>query len=255
MPVANDNSPDAGLFYRLGQAAGRRLRRGRWVWRSLTGGEADALRAERDVGRDLATAFRRQFPLARRPETRRALDEIGARLAGRLRDRRRTFVFSLVAAEAPNAFALPGGFVFVTSGMLDLLGPDRDEAAFLLAHEMAHVVHKDAIERVKTETAVSMALRALPVGGGAMRWARSAGARLLRSAYSRKREDAADRFALRLARAAGFDPRAGAELLRRLAAANGSGSGMLGEYFSTHPPLETRARRLDELARTGNRGR
>ena len=66
-----------GLFYHLGRKVGPKVRKARWVWESMTGTEADAIRLEHGVGLDLAQEARHQLDLDPDAETRRALDDIG----------------------------------------------------------------------------------------------------------------------------------------------------------------------------------
>ncbi len=75
----------AGLFYDLGKAIGSILHKGKWVFDSVTGSEADAIRAEGPVGRDLALALLQQMPPDSDPEVGRFLAQMGACLASRVR--------------------------------------------------------------------------------------------------------------------------------------------------------------------------
>src|SRR5438034_8355826 len=129
-----------GFFYNLGKTLGQGVRKANWVFRSLAGSDADAVRAEHAVGRDLAQAFVREATLDPDPAVGQWLDELGGRLAGCVTDRQRAFRFQAVLAPEVNAFALPGGFVFVTRPLLQLTGGDAGETAFVLGHEMGHVI-------------------------------------------------------------------------------------------------------------------
>jgi Zn-dependent protease with chaperone function len=109
-----------GLFYSLGKAAGPKIRKGMWMWRSLTGTEEETIAAEFDVGRDLATEVARQVKVDNDPETLKLINEVGARLTARVRNKKRKFTFAVMINKEPNAFALPGGFIFITRGLLEL---------------------------------------------------------------------------------------------------------------------------------------
>jgi predicted Zn-dependent protease len=234
-----------GLFYNLGRKMGPKIRKAQWMWTSFTGTEAEAIRLERRVGLDLAEEARKQLPLDEDPRTCRALDEIGGRLAARVANRERSFRFEAFAAGEPNAFALPGGFIFVSRSLLELCRWDESETAFILGHEMAHVIRGHAIERIVANTAVTVASRAAPVRGALGGWLKTVGVQYLQTAYSRDHELEADRLGLRLARAAGFEPQGALRLLARLAdLKKSSESSRLGEYFSTHPTAEIRIQSL-----------
>ena len=236
----------AGFFHKLGKLAGPRVRKGKWLWQSLTGSQDDVLKAEHDVGRDMAAEVRRQLPPDDDAETAALIGEIGGRLARCVAEKRRTFQFELVRGGEPNAFALPGGFVFVTRALVDLCERRPDELAFVLGHEMAHVIRGHALDRMLSSSATVLAARALPAGGvGA--WVKHVGIRYLEGAYSRDRELGADELGVRLADAAGYDRRGAARLLERLGelhARGAEGALRLGRYFASHPPAAERVRQV-----------
>jgi len=230
-----------GLFYNLGRRMGPKFRKAQWMWASFTGTEAEAIRLEHGVGLDLADEARKQLPLDPDPRTRQTLDEVGPRLAACVASKLRSFHFDAFAAGAPNAFALPGGFIFVSRSILDLCRWDKNEMAFILAHEMGHVIRGHAIERIVTNTAVAAASRAAPVRGALGGWLKTVGVQYLQTAYSRDHELEADRLGVRLLMAAGFEPSGAIRLLARLADLKRAAEpSSLGEYFSTHPTSEIR---------------
>jgi predicted Zn-dependent protease len=229
-----------GFFYNLGRTVGSQLRKANWVYRSLTGTEADALQAEYEVGRDLAWSLVQQMAVDPDRAAEQFLDDLGARLAAGVGIPGRRFCFRLVAAPEANAFALPGGFVFLTRPLLELCNWDRDEAAFVMGHEMGHVIRLHAIDRLMADSVLGAALSKLKLGKGLL-GAPLTGllTRLLHQGYSREQELDADRLGVRLAGAAGFDPTAAVRLLARLVTQAGSPS-LLGSYFASHPPLDVR---------------
>ena len=228
-----------GLFYNLGKKVGPKVRKARWVWESVTGTEVDTIRLEHGVGADLAQEARTQ--LQPDPETKQVLDEVGGRLVGRVANKLRSFQFEAFQGGEPNAFALPGGFIFVSRPIVELCRWDRDELAFILAHEMGHVIKGHAIDRIVTNSAVSMASRATPVRGVLGPWLQRVGVQFLETAYSRDRELEADQLGVRLAAAAGYDPQGSLKLFASLAELKASPEPLdLGAYFSTHPTFEVR---------------
>lgn len=230
-----------GLFYNLGRKMGPKIRKAQWMWTSFTGTEEEAIRLEHGVGLDLAEEARQQLPLDADPRTRQTLDEVGRALAACVANKRRSFHFDAFLAGEPNAFALPGGFVFVNRPILDLCRWDRSEIAFILGHEMGHVIRGHAIERIVTHTAVSVASKAAPVRGALGGWLKTVGIQYVQTSYSRDQELEADRLGVRLMQAAGFEPEGTVRLLSRLADLKRAAEpSSLGEYFSTHPTAETR---------------
>jgi beta-barrel assembly-enhancing protease len=239
-----------GLFYNLGKKAGPSVRKAKWLWGSVTASDSEIVRLEHDVGLDLAVEAREQLQLDTDPEISELLEGIGARLAQRVGNKRRSFHFEPFVAGEPNAFALPGGFVFVSRSIADLCHGSRDELAFVLGHEMGHIISGHAIERIMTNSAVSAASRTTAVRGLLGGWLRRVGVQFLETAYSRDRELEADRLGVRLARAAGYDPEASIRLLGRLAELKAAaGREGLGEYFSTHPTFDLRIRSIRQFLR------
>lgn len=230
-----------GFFYNLGKKVGPEVRRGRWVWSSLAGTTTEARQAERAAGRDLAVAIRRRYGTDHDPSTRRLLEELGSSLVETLKDRGRTFSFEPLSVGMVNAFALPGGFVFVTRGLLDVCARDRDEIAFVLGHEIGHVVREHALERMVGRSALAGVVRAMPaarlLGGLVGR----GGLALLEKAHSRDQEREADDLGLRLMGAAGFDPAGSVRFLQRLI---GRVDSPPFAYLSSHPDPATRIDRI-----------
>ena len=229
------------LFYNLGRKLGPKVRKARWMWESLAGTEADAIRLEHGVGLDLAREARAQLSMDQDPQTAKVLEETGSRLTACVANRLRAFQFGAFQAGEPNAFALPGGFIFVGRPILELCGWNSDQISFVLAHEMAHVIRRHAIERIVTNSAISVAARAAPVSGAVGAWLRQVGLQFLETAYTRDQELEADNLGVRLMMAAGYRPQAAAELLAQLADLNKAADPVaLGGYFSTHPSAEVR---------------
>lgn len=236
----------AGFFFQLGKLAGPKVRKAKWIFRSLAGSEAEAIQAEFEFGRDMAQAIVQEMEVDPEPAICRWLQEIGARLARSVKNRDRKFTFHVVRSDDANAFALPGGFIWVTESLIKLCGSDPDEVAFILGHEMGHVIHKHAMDRMMTSSVLDMALHAAPGGllmrsqlGGVLR-------ELLNKGYSQDQEFDADSLAVRLARIAGYRPTAAIQMLNRLKQQSGELKGF-DQYFSTHPPFELRIAKIKRL--------
>ncbi len=167
------------------------------------------------------------------------------RLVSCVKNKTRQFEFWCVPTEAPNAFALPGGFIFVNRPLLELCGWNRDEIAFVFGHEMAHVICGHAAGRILHDSAVSVASRALPMRGPVGGWLKKVGMSRISSAHSQENEFEADALGAKLALAAGFNPRAAVRMLARLAQLQSQGDdAWCSDYFSTHPPIDERIANL-----------
>lgn len=245
----------SGLFYNLGRKVGPKVRKARWFWQSIAGTEADAIKVEYEVGLDLANEVRRQLKIDKQPQIQKILNETSRRLSACVVNKSRKFNFETVKGTEPNAFALPGGFIFVTGSLMELCQFNQDEVAFILAHEMGHVIRGHAMARIISNTAIATASRAAPVRGVLSGWLKNVGVQYLESAYSQDTESEADKLGVRLVAAAGYDPQACLRLLSRLAKLSRPvGQCDLGSYFSSHPPYDLRIRNINHWLRTWKLG-
>jgi Zn-dependent protease with chaperone function len=227
---------------------GPKVRKANWIWKSITAAEADAIRAQYEVGLDLAGKLRTQLEPEADPKAEGIVLEAGKHLTGCVANKLHKFKFEIIKDARPNAFALPGGFIFITSSILELCRWNQDEIAFVLAHEMAHVVRGHAAERVIANSVIALGVKALNIRTPAAGAVSRAGVKLLQSAYSQDSETEADSLAVRLVVAARYDPYAAIKLLGRL---DGLGSQDkkfgLGSYFSSHPAFELRIQKINRL--------
>jgi len=229
------------FFYNLGKMTGPHIRKARWMWQSATGTEAEAIAVENEVGQDMATEVRRQLQLDPEPAAKKLLDQISNRLTPCIANKLRRFSFETIKKGEPNAFALPGGYIFVTRAMLELCQWNEDEMAFILSHEMAHIIRGHVMERIISNSAIPIASKAVPITGLFAGWLRKVGTKFLESAYSQDMESDADILGIRLVAAGGYDLKASIRLLSRLGELNqASGESKLSIYFSSHPSIRLR---------------
>jgi beta-barrel assembly-enhancing protease len=228
------------FFFNLGRKIGRAavpaMRKSKWIWDDLTGSEEDALRAERALGAALAGELRAATEPAE-PELFTLPNQVCRRLAESLRDPRRHFRCEVFRAESPNAIGLPGGFIFLSDSLLHFCNLNEDELAFLIGHEMAHVISGHARERMLSQTALGAASAVASYAGPVGAWFRHKGRQLLQTAHSRKCEREADERGVRMAAAAGYDPAGALKLLERVAGLNPDDA---GHYFASHPSAAER---------------
>jgi len=196
------------------------------------------------MGSALAAELRAVAQPVNDSEVTALVDELCKRLSACVRDKRRTFHCEVVHGDSPNAVALPGGFVFLSHSLVDLCERRPDELAFVIGHEMAHVIRRHAWDRMVNQAMLRVAsvvtARAGVLGG----WLRKGGLELLQNAHARNSELEADEFGLRLAIAARFAPAGAISLLRRIERL-GNDPSVLGQYFASHPPAAERIARLE----------
>lgn len=162
------------------------------------------------IGNELAARYADQELDAEQKATEQYVQRVGAGLAAHA-ERKLPFHFHLVPDRGMvNAFALPGGQVFVGQGLLDLMRSE-DEVAFVLGHEIEHVDHFHSMERVQVEA------RLRKVDLGELGELAQIPIELWQTGYSKDEEAEADREGLRLACVAGYSPKGALDLLNRLA--------------------------------------
>jgi predicted Zn-dependent protease len=152
----------------------------------------------------------------------------------------------VVRRDEPNAFALPGGHIYVYQGLVDR-AQSPDELAGVLAHEIGHVAHRDGARTVLQAAGLSFLFGMMLgdfVGGGAVVVAAKT---VLDSSYSRRLEAAADRYSVALMTEAGGDPHALAVVLARIASDKDEGMNLL----SDHPETRDRIGAINAAAPSG----
>lgn len=160
------------------------------------------------------------------------------------------FGFHILKNEkAINAFALPGGQIFVTAGLFDRLTTDGQLAA-ALAHEMGHIIQRHGAERLSDNRLThgmtgALILSAKNSDDPEMQKAAQAAlaiSHLINMKYGREDELEADRDGIRILVASGYDPRA---LIKVIDILRQAGNGMAPEFFSTHPDPDHRIERIE----------
>ena len=183
--------------------------------------------------------------------------EIGGRLASHADLPGTSFTFTVLNTPVVNAFALPGGYVYVTRGLVALTN-DEAELAGVIAHEIGHVVARHTAQRYSRSVLAQLGAGILGAVTNNADLGRLAevGSGLYLSSFSREQEYESDSFGVKYLQAAGYDPNAMASFLAALdgqskleaAMANQKGSGGLDSLFATHPRTPARIERANELA-------
>jgi predicted Zn-dependent protease len=206
------------------------------------------------VGRAVAARILAKYPLYQNPKLTEYVNEVGQTLA-RKSARPQTFRgyhFAVLDTPELNAFACPGGTIFITKGLVQTCATE-DQLAAVLAHEVGHVANKDGINSISkarwTEVWTAMGAEAARQYGGV------AGnlvtlfegsiddvfKTVVVNGYSRTAEEAADRDAVATLTKAGYDPKALPQILNKMMAKE---KGAAGGIFKTHPPTSERLAKL-----------
>ena len=228
-----------------------------------TGGCAAVSREEQRIGRAEAEEVERTVGLVRDPRLVGYIEAIGRRLIKAAGPADIAWQWNVADEPAPNAFAVPGGWVYLTRGLLALANRE-DEVAGVLAHEMAHVIERHSVRQAGAAAPLAV-LFGVPSGilgmvsptlGGIVGGAGRLVAGLALAPYSREQEREADRIGVTLAARAGWDPGAlGGFLgvLERAEAVSGTATPGRQSFFATHPSTPERMATIEALARSAPR--
>lgn len=157
------------------------------------------------------------------------------------------FKFYVVNTSMINAFALPGGHVFVTRGILNRI-KDEAELAGLLGHEVTHVFARHSVERMTTMTLmiIPVALLASMEETQGVAVVGMIALQLLGMSYSRDNEEESDHFGMRFAARAGYAPSGVIGVMQMLDDVTHENGGAQPEFLSTHPNPGNRVKYLTE---------
>jgi beta-barrel assembly-enhancing protease len=190
--------------------------------------------------------------ISRNEQARALVQRTGERLASRSFAAKSPYKYSfhvLADARTVNAFALPGGPIFITEGLLRLLKTEGELAA-VLGHEIGHVIARHSSERLAKQQLTQGLVGAVVIGSGdytAGQIGQMVGG-MINMKYGRDDELESDALGIRITAEAGYDPRAMVRVMEVLAQA--SGGSRQPEFVSTHPAPENRAARIrEEIAR------
>lgn len=202
------------------------------------------------MGRNIAKAISQEYKISNSPYDIQRVQEIADQIVKVIDRQELSYYFYVILEDEKgeshiNAFSLPGGYVYIFKELLDIL--DDDELAFVIAHEVGHIVSRHHIKRLQAAMGYNLLLIAstqAPADPEFSRGLSFAIAQML-VAYSREDEFNADELAVKYSRLAGFDPKAGIEVQEKLYQ---EGKKKLHpiSYFRTHPYTAQRIRRIKE---------
>src|SRR2546427_5976836 len=201
-----------------------------------------SLEKEIQMGRQLAAEIERQVKLVEDPTINEYVNRVGQNLV-RNSDAKVPFTIKVVESDEINAFALPGGFFYVNSGLI-LAADDESELAAVMAHEIAHVAARHGTENASKAQMVNIA--SLPliflggVGGFALRQAAGFLIPMQFLQFSRRAEAEADYLGVEYLYKTGYDPGAAVSFFEKLQARESARPGSVSKMFSTHPPTGDR---------------
>jgi beta-barrel assembly-enhancing protease len=199
---------------------------------------------EIDLGRQYAAEINRQLPIVDDPQVHRYINELGTLIQRQPGNRDIPYTFYVVNSEQINAFAVPGGFVYVNRGLVERTD-NLAELAGVVAHEIGHVEARHSAEMLERQQGaqVGVAVAAILLGGPPSGLAGAAvdiGAAAYFARHSREAENEADAIAVRLLPGAGIDPAGLVTFFKELIEERERSPSTLEQWFSTHPLTEER---------------
>ena len=207
---------------------------------------------EVETGRKLARRVEREMTLAADEPTQQRIRIIGSRIAAVCDRRELVYTFAVIEDKDVNAFSLPGGYVFLNSGLVQKTDSD-DELAAVIAHEVAHIAARHAVKRFESGLGLQLAtLATLAARQGEVAKGLSVAAQTAQLAYARQDELEADQLGVKYMKAAGFDAKAMLTFLEKLQQLHQDEAHYLPrgivrpQYALTHPYVPERIRAVKE---------
>jgi predicted Zn-dependent protease len=203
-----------------------------------------SLEKEIALGKQMAQEVERQAKIIDDPIVAEYVNRLGQNLV-RGSDAKVPFTIKVISTDEVNAFALPGGFFFVNSGLI-LTTDNEAELAGVMAHEIAHVAARHGTREATRGQLVDYASLPLIFMGGwtgyALYGAASAAIPIGFLAFSRRFEKEADMLGLQYMYKAGYDPEAFVDFFEKIETMEKTQPGTIAKVFSTHPLTDDRIR-------------
>ncbi|HEU0077593.1 MAG TPA: M48 family metallopeptidase [Longimicrobiaceae bacterium] len=214
---------------------------------ATAGGCAPALTTQQEVeiGRQNAAQVNQQLPIVRDAAVNQYINELGRSIARGADPRGIPYTFQVVNSNVVNAFALPGGYIYINRGVIERAS-NASELAGVMSHEIAHVVERHGIEQVQRAQNANMGL-ALLYGvllgrnpGGLEQIGIQAGGTAVFASYGRDAEREADLRGVEFMTRAGYNPQGMVSFFEKLLSERQRNPSRLEQWFATHPLTEER---------------
>lgn len=197
------------------------------------------------IGRAIAQKIKKDFEFTQDPLVQHRVETIGKKIVAVCDRQDISYYFFVLDDDEMNAFALPGGYIYLNKGLVDRADND-DEIAAVLAHEVSHVVARHSVKKLQAVMGYSFMrflMSNVPVKGtGSVLTGADIAFMEILSGYSREDELLADQLGTRYLRSAGYNPRAMFSLLSKLQEYHRRQPLRQKAYFKSHPYVPDRVR-------------
>ncbi len=214
------------------------------------------LQEEDELSREFIKVVLAHFEIIEDPLIANYVNEVGNKILSVLPPQPFSYHFYVIKEDVYNAFAIPGGHIFINSGLLEAM-ESEEELAGILSHEIAHVVCRHISQKIERARKINMATLAGMVAGvllGAAGGSAAANAVTMGSmaagqsmtlAYSREDEKQADQIGLHMERKAGYNGKGLMDVLKKIRSKRWFDSKQIPTYLQTHPGAEERMAYID----------
>lgn len=208
------------------------------------------------LGRDIDIQMQRKFKIEKGPYANNRLSAIGQKIAAVSDRQDLNYHFRIIKDKELNAFALPGGFVYVNSAVME--AANDDELACVVAHEIGHIAARHSVKKLQAALGYQIILDiAMGFGGSRQTYkAMDIVFDIIGLGYSRQDESLADRLSVKYAKKGGLNPYGAVtffEKLKKEAEKQGPGFNLV--FLSSHPPIEERIQNVKREIETLEKGR
>lgn len=223
---------------------------------SVTAGSCGISRQQEvEIGASYSQQINQQLPLVEDAQIHRYINVLGESIAS-AGGGQYEYTFYVVNSDVINAFALPGGWIYINRGVIER-SDNLAELAGVLAHEIGHVEERHGAEMMERQQAANIGLNAAYILlGRAPGQLEQAGIQVAGTAvfagYSRGAENEADEVAVDLLIRSGIDPNGLTTFFMELLEESGGNSSALSQWFSTHPLTEERIAHVRQVIQSKN---
>ena len=214
---------------------------------------AISLSEEKDLGKKFVILIHKSMPFVEDGEVLTYVRNIGNRVAKQVGITTYQFQFFVVDASVPNAFAVPGGYIFIYRGLIEMM-TSEGELASILAHELGHITARHLQRSIDEAKILSVGMVAgmiagILLGAPGLAVGGLAGAQTAALQYSRVHETEADMRGFGYLCQAGYDSTAMPSMMQKLLDCTWLQNSTIPSYLSTHPAVSERVQYLTEMVK------
>ncbi|MFH2056369.1 MAG: M48 family metallopeptidase [bacterium] len=202
------------------------------------------------LGNQFDDQIRTEAKVLADPQWQQYFNEIGQSVVAVCDRKDIEYHFTVIESDDVNAFATPGGYVYIYTGLLKLMDNEAQLAA-VTAHEISHIVARHSIQRLQTAMGISL-LEQLAFGGesSALQDVVNLGVGIALQGYSRQDEHQADEYGVIYMTRAGYNPEGAIELFGKLASLGDHQANVFEQLASSHPDTQSRIDAVEQQIHT-----